>query len=42
VAGISSPGLSAAPAIAGEVIALIKTQTELVAKTDFVKPVISG
>ena len=36
VAGISSPGLSAAPAIALEVIALIKAQTELVAKTDFV------
>jgi glycerol-3-phosphate dehydrogenase len=37
VAGISSPGLSAAPAIALEVIALIKAQTELVAKTDFVQ-----
>ena len=36
VAGISSPGLSAAPAIALEVIALIKAQTELLAKTDFV------
>ena len=36
VAGISSPGLSAAPAIAYEVIALIKAQTELVAKSEFV------
>jgi glycerol-3-phosphate dehydrogenase len=36
-AGISSPGLTAAPAIAQEVIALIKTQTELVAKPDFVQ-----
>jgi glycerol-3-phosphate dehydrogenase len=39
-AGISSPGLSAAPAIAREVIALIKVQTELVAKTEFLKPVL--
>jgi glycerol-3-phosphate dehydrogenase len=37
VAGISSPGLSAAPAIAREVIALVKAQTELVAKADFVE-----
>ena len=37
VAGISSPGLSAAPAIARGVIGLIKGQTELVAKVDFVK-----
>ena len=37
VAGISSPGLSAAPAIAHGVIALIRAQTELVAKVDFVK-----
>ena len=37
VAGISSPGLSAAPAIAGEVIGLIEAQIELVAKTDFVR-----
>jgi glycerol-3-phosphate dehydrogenase len=37
VAGISSPGLSAAPAIAREVIRLIEAQTELVAKTDFVR-----
>jgi glycerol-3-phosphate dehydrogenase len=37
VAGISSPGLTAAPAIAHKVIALIKAQTELVAKPDFVK-----
>src|SRR4029077_1580129 len=36
VAGISSPGLTAAPAIAQRVIALIKAQTELVAKVDFV------
>lgn len=42
VAGISSPGLSAAPAIAREVIALIKVQTELVAKTEFLKPVFGG
>jgi glycerol-3-phosphate dehydrogenase len=35
VAGISSPGLSAAPAIAREVIALMKGQTELVAKIDW-------
>jgi glycerol-3-phosphate dehydrogenase len=35
VAGISSPGLSAAPAIAHGVIALIRAQTELVAKVDF-------
>jgi glycerol-3-phosphate dehydrogenase len=43
VAGISSPGLSAAPAIAREVIALLKGQTELVAKMDWVKnqPVLS-
>ena len=32
VAGISSPGLSAAPAIAQEVVALIEAQTELGAK----------
>ena len=32
VAGISSPGLSAAPAIAREVIALIKAQTALISK----------
>jgi glycerol-3-phosphate dehydrogenase len=37
VAGISSPGLSAAPAIAREVIALLKGQTELVAKKDWVR-----
>lgn len=37
VAGISSPGLSAAPAIAHGVIALIRAQTELVAKVDFVR-----
>ena len=37
VAGISSPGLSAAPAIAHGVIGLIKAQTELVAKVDFVR-----
>jgi glycerol-3-phosphate dehydrogenase len=42
VAGISSPGLSAAPAIAREVIALIKAQTELIAKTEFLKPVFCG
>jgi glycerol-3-phosphate dehydrogenase len=37
VAGISSPGLSAAPAIAHGIIALIRAQTELVAKEDFVR-----
>jgi len=37
VAGISSPGLSAAPAIGREVIGLIKAQTELIAKADFVR-----
>lgn len=37
VAGISSPGLSAAPAIARKVIGLIKAQSELVAKADFVR-----
>ena len=36
VAGISSPGLSAAPAIARQVVDLIKTQTELVEKAAFV------
>jgi glycerol-3-phosphate dehydrogenase len=35
VAGISSPGLSAAPAIAREAVSLLKTKTELVPKTDF-------
>lgn len=37
VAGISSPGLSAAPAIAHEVIGLIKAQRELVAKEGFIR-----
>ena len=37
VAGISSPGLSAAPAIARQVVDLIKAQTELVEKAAFVK-----
>ena len=37
VAGISSPGLSAAPAVAHGVIALLRAQTELVAKADFVR-----
>jgi glycerol-3-phosphate dehydrogenase len=37
VAGISSPGLSAAPAIAHGVIALMRAQIELVAKVDFGK-----
>jgi glycerol-3-phosphate dehydrogenase len=36
VAGISSPGLSAAPAIAHQVIDLMKAQTDLVRKTNFV------
>lgn len=37
VAGISSPGLSAAPAIAREVIALIKAERKLSAKGSFIK-----
>ena len=37
VAGISSPGLSAAPAIAHRVVDLIKAQTELVEKEAFIK-----
>jgi glycerol-3-phosphate dehydrogenase len=37
LAGINSPGLSAAPAIAQQVVALIETQIDLVAKTEFVK-----
>jgi glycerol-3-phosphate dehydrogenase len=37
VAGISSPGLSAAPAIARQVISFIKAQTKLVAKADFIR-----
>ena len=36
VAGISSPGLSAAPAIAREAVSLLQTQTELRLKTDLV------
>jgi L-2-hydroxyglutarate oxidase LhgO len=37
VAGISSPGLSAAPAIARQVISFIKAQTKLVVKTNFIR-----
>jgi glycerol-3-phosphate dehydrogenase len=37
VAGISSPGLSAAPAIAHKVISLIKVQAELKEKTKVTK-----
>lgn len=37
VAGISSPGLTAAPAIAHEVIGSIQAQTDLVAKSDFIR-----
>jgi glycerol-3-phosphate dehydrogenase len=37
VAGINSPGLSSAPAIAHQVIALVETQIGLVAKREFVK-----
>jgi len=36
VAGIASPGLSSAPAVAGEAIALLKAQTEMTKKTEFV------
>jgi glycerol-3-phosphate dehydrogenase len=37
VAGIASPGLSSAPAVAQEVVALIRRQTELTKKTNFVQ-----
>jgi L-2-hydroxyglutarate oxidase LhgO len=37
VAGISSPGLSAAPAIAQEVIALVKAQTALMPKPKYTR-----
>jgi glycerol-3-phosphate dehydrogenase len=37
VAGIASPGLSSAPAVAGEAVALIKAQTEMTKKTHFVQ-----
>jgi glycerol-3-phosphate dehydrogenase len=37
VAGIASPGLSSAPAVAGEVVALIRAQTEMTKKTHFVQ-----
>jgi len=37
VAGIASPGLSSAPAVAQEAVALIGAQTELTKKTDFVQ-----
>jgi glycerol-3-phosphate dehydrogenase len=36
VAGIASPGLSSAPAVAGEAVALLKAQTEMTKKTQFV------
>jgi glycerol-3-phosphate dehydrogenase len=36
IAGIASPGLSSAPAVAGEAIALLKAQTEMTKKTEFV------
>ena len=42
VAGISSPGLSAAPAIAGQVVDLIKVQTDLVAKSQFARRSATG
>jgi glycerol-3-phosphate dehydrogenase len=37
VAGIASPGLSSAPAVAGEAVALIKAQTETTKKTHFIQ-----
>jgi glycerol-3-phosphate dehydrogenase len=37
VAGISSPGLSAAPAIAQEVVALVKAQTALMPKPKYTR-----
>jgi glycerol-3-phosphate dehydrogenase len=37
VAGIASPGLSSAPAVAGEALALIRAQTEMTKKTAFVQ-----
>jgi len=37
VAGIASPGLSSAPAVAQEAVALIRAQTELTKKTNFVQ-----
>ena len=37
VAGIASPGLSSAPAVAGEAVALIKAQTAMTKKTHFVQ-----
>jgi glycerol-3-phosphate dehydrogenase len=42
VAGISSPGLSAAPAIAREVISFIKDQTKLARKAKFIKKQAEG
>jgi glycerol-3-phosphate dehydrogenase len=35
VAGIASPGLSSAPAVAHEVVALIKAEREMIKKTNF-------
>jgi glycerol-3-phosphate dehydrogenase len=37
VAGIASPGLSAAPAVAHEAVALIRAQIEMAKKTDFIQ-----
>jgi glycerol-3-phosphate dehydrogenase len=37
VAGIASPGLSAAPAVAHEAVALIRAQMEMTKKTDFIQ-----
>jgi glycerol-3-phosphate dehydrogenase len=37
VAGIASPGLSSAPAVAGEAVALLRAQTEMTKKTHFVQ-----
>jgi glycerol-3-phosphate dehydrogenase len=37
VAGIASPGLSSAPAVAGEAVALIRAQMEMTKKTHFIQ-----
>jgi glycerol-3-phosphate dehydrogenase len=42
VAGISSPGLSAAPAIARQVISFINAQTKLAKKAKFIKKQAEG
>jgi glycerol-3-phosphate dehydrogenase len=42
VAGIASPGLSSAPAVAREVVGILKSQMELTEKADFVREVIGN